>query len=104
MYTGAGDIDSFGRNCGMTYGVLPELEPENYYCCNCKSTAMMEPITIPAIAPIGRALLFPFTEGQIGVGVVKMRPPSRVGITKPKVVSILLRVMVDIRPFKPSDG
>ena len=62
------------------------------------ATAMMEPITIPARAPIGRALIFPLLcaigEGSSVVAIKLGRASSDfVG------VSVLLGVVMGIGPF-----
>jgi hypothetical protein len=85
MYTGAGDIDSVSWNCGMTCVpgvdktcgvelVFQSLYQITIITAIVSPIAMIEPITVPAIAPIGKALLFSIGEGGGGVGAVELGP------------------------------
>jgi hypothetical protein len=109
VYTGAGDIDSLnwnvgwngGWNGGMTFGVELDFRSLNQItiiAAAASATAMMEPITIPARAPIGKALIFPLLcaigEGSSVVAIKLGRASSDfVG------VSVLLGVVMGIGPF-----
>jgi hypothetical protein len=75
------------------------LNQINIIAATASPVAMMEPITMPAIAPTGKSLPFPICEGGDGIAVVELGPIAGVALTKPEADCVLLGVMVGIGPF-----
>jgi len=49
--------------------------------------AMIEPITMPAIAPSGKALPFPICKGGDGIAVVELGPIAGVALTNLELIA-----------------
>jgi len=86
----------------MTCGVklaFRSLNQITIIAATASATAMMEPITMPARAPTGRALLFPLlfaiSEGGSGVRVVELRA----ALSEFEGVSVLSGDVMGIGPF-----
>ena len=66
MYTGSGDIDSFGWNCGSTGWIELDFRSLNQItiiATTASAIAIMEAITMPTIAPTDKALLSAISAG-----------------------------------------